>query len=225
MTLPDLVLQTAYGRLAWAVVMAAVILGWLPPALQRSWRAAAGLLCGLALLVLLPGQLSPAFWLAMAFHWPSGLLLGCCVLRLWQRLRPDRGLQAMPREFAAAVAGFGLVLYVDAMGLTSLGLYYWGFAPRGAPMMALAAAMLCGFAVMRGIMRPQAAAVLAALLLFSALRLPSGNLWDALLDPLLWGWAVVSLGVQAWRRRAQRPAPATAPEMEVDAALVARQGQ
>jgi hypothetical protein len=33
------------------------------------------------------------------------------------------------------------------------------------------------------------------------LRLPTGNLWDALLDPMLWIWAVLSLAIEAWRKR------------------------
>jgi hypothetical protein len=48
-------------------------------------------------------------------------------------------------------------------------------------------------------------AVLGALLLFSIARLPSGNLWDALLDPLLWGWSLVSLGAAALRSLRRTP--------------------
>jgi hypothetical protein len=36
-------------------------------------------------------------------------------------------------------------------------------------------------------------------LLFSLARLPTGNLWDALLDPLLWLWAMASAGAGALR--------------------------
>ena len=34
------------------------------------------------------------------------------------------------------------------------------------------------------------AAVLLALLGFSATRLPTGNFWDAMLDPWLWLWSI-----------------------------------
>lgn len=60
---------------------------------------------------------------------------------------------------------------------------------------------------MRGRNRAQAGAALAAVLLFSLARLPTGNLWDALLDPLLWGWALATLGAAALRMRARRARP------------------
>ncbi|RYE87400.1 MAG: hypothetical protein EOO78_35840 [Oxalobacteraceae bacterium] len=46
--------------------------------------------------------------------------------------------------------------------------------------------------------------MLGAVVLFSLLRLPSGNLWDALLDPLLFGWAIAALLAGALRRRGRR---------------------
>ena len=208
MTLPDLALQIIYGRLAWAGVLAALVVSLLPLALQRSRRVVAGLLAASTVAALLPGQASPAYWLALAFHWPSGLLLACSLLHLLQSLQPGTGKIMHPR-FAALIAVVGLVLYVDSMGLTSMGLYYVGFGPVGAPLAALIVAALSVQAIVRGQFRPQAAAVLASVVLFSVFRLPSGNLWDALLDPLLWGWALVSLGVLGWRsRRTRRSAAA-----------------
>jgi hypothetical protein len=204
MTLPDLASQMIYGRLAWAGVLAALIASLLPLALQRSRRVVAGLLAAATVAALLPGQLSPAYWLALAFHWPSGLLLACSLLHLAQPLRPGTAKIMQPR-FAALIATVGLVLYVDTMGLTAMGLYFAGFGAL-AP---LIAAAFCVLAIVRGQFRPQAAAALAAVVLFSVFRLPSGNLWDALLDPLLWGWALVSLGVLGWRsRRTRRSAAA-----------------
>lgn len=197
MTLPDLALQIIYGRLAWAGVLAALAVSLLPLRLQRSRGLVWGLLGAMCALVLLPGAMSPAYWLALAFHWPSGLLLACCLLRLAQAGQPPA---VMPPRFAGVIAAAGLLLYVDTMGLTSLGLYYVGFGPAGAPLAALALAALCVLAIVSGQLRAQAGAALAAVVLFSAFRLPSGNLWDALLDPLLWGWAVVSLTALAWRR-------------------------
>ena len=150
--------------------------------------------------MLLPGQLSPAYWIALAFQWPSGLLIGLCLVRLSRPWRAAAANDGMTPALAGALALFGAVLYTDALGLASLGLYFWGFGPRGAPLLALALTALCTAGIVRGRARPQAFAALGALTLFTVLRLPTGNLWDALLDPLLWIWAVVSLVTRAWRK-------------------------
>lgn len=196
MTLPDLVLQGTYGRLAWAVVFAAAFAALLPASLQRSRRAVALLLASLMLLMMLPGQYSPAYWIALAVQWPSGLLAGLCLLRLARPWRTAGAEEGIPLLMAAALALLGLLLYLDALGLVHLGLYYWGFGPRAAPFLALALMALCAAGIARGIKQAHLFALLAALALFAVLRLPTGNLWDALLDPLLWIWAVVSLAIK-----------------------------
>jgi hypothetical protein len=214
MTLPDLDWQIAYGRLAWAVALASVAL-WLWP---RAWRLSrtgiAGVLAGSALLSVLPGAASPAYWLGLAVQWPSGLLLGLCVVQLCRAWQGERESAALTPPLAALIALAGGLLYLDAIGLISQGVYYWGFSPRSAPLLSLLLATACVLAAIRGKSRPQALAVFGALVLFAVLRLPTGNYWDALLDPLLWGWALVSLAAVAWRRwtgrQPARPGKATA---------------
>jgi hypothetical protein len=214
MTLPDLASQFVYGRLAWAAVAAAVLFAVLP--LLRSTppprRIKAALLAGIAVLFLLPGEASPAYWLTLAFQYPSGLLFGCCVLKLRQCWESrDGGAPVMTPPLAGALALTGLVLYLDAMGLLTGGYYYAGFGPTAAPLLAVLGAIGCAAALLQGHARAQAGALLTTILLFTLLRLPTGNLWDALLDPLLWGWAVVTLAVNAVRNRV-RTAATTAPE-------------
>lgn len=204
MHLPELDYQSWYGRVAWAVVLAAALMT-LVPAAWRS-RALAGVAVALcAALMALPHDYSPAYWLVLAFQWPSAALVGCCLLRLMSG-RPRTA--ALPSSIAALVAVAGAVLYLDAMGWLSLGLYYAGFGPYGAPLLSLGAAAACVFALVRGRARPQALVVLGAVALYSILRLPTGNLWDALLDPLLWGWAVASLCARALRSRRRDPSTA-----------------
>ncbi|WP_431477414.1 hypothetical protein [Massilia eburnea] len=201
MILPELLLQSTYGKVAWGIVLATLVVSLLPAARQLSRRATAQLLGVMTVLTLLPGQFSPAYWIALALQWPSGLLVGLCLVRLarpWWPAPANRGLSV---ALAGAIALFGAVLYLDALGLLSLGLYFWGFGPRGAPLFALAAMALCVAWIIQGRSRPQAFAVLGALTLFTLLRLPTGNLWDALLDPMLWIWAVVTLAIRAWRKR------------------------
>ncbi|MFC0252188.1 hypothetical protein [Massilia consociata] len=197
MSLPDLSWQFLYGRLAWALVFAAVVVAAWPA--RRLPRPALAAIVGVSgLLMALPGEASPAWHLGLAFQYPSALLAGLCGAALLARWR-GQPVVAMPRALAGLLAAAGLVLYLDAFGLFALGIYYAGFGPSAAPLCALLLAMAAAIALVRGIARPQAAVLLGAVLLFSLARLPSGNLWDALLDPLLWGWAVVSLAAHALR--------------------------
>ncbi|MCE3264391.1 MAG: hypothetical protein K0R43_3470 [Pseudoduganella sp.] len=199
MTLPALLLQNVYGKLAWAIVIAAVIASLLSASRQLT-RREVGQLIGIAFAVaLLPEQFSPVYWIALAFQWPSGMLVALCLLYLSRPWRLAPAGSSMPLPLAAAIAVFGTVLYLDALGLASLGLYFWGFGPRGAPLFALSAMALCLIGIVQGYARPHLFAALGAFALFTLLRLPTGNLWDALLDPLLWVWALQSLATTGWR--------------------------
>lgn len=195
MQLPALEWQILYGRLAWAVVLAAAVVALLPLAWRRR-AVATGVLAACAALMALPQEQSPAYWLVLAFQWPSAVLVGCCAWRLGGGNAPAR---AMPVSLAAPVALAGAVLYLDTIGWLSLGLYDAGFGPQGAPVAALAIACGCVLAVARGHARPQALVLLGGVALYSVFRLPTGNLWDALLDPLLWGWALASLSARGLR--------------------------
>lgn len=205
MTLPEMTWQILYGRLAWAIVAVTLICALWPARWQLGRHMFAGLLLGGAALAALPGQASLAYWLGLAVQWPSGLLAGLCVVKLVFAGQDKRDVQVMTPLLALPLALAGGVLYLDAMGLISLGLYYRGFGPLAAPLAGLVIAAACALAAMRGKARPQALAVLIAVALFALLRLPSGNLWDALLDPLLWGWALFALVRQGWRRLLARP--------------------
>lgn len=197
MALPELGLQFVYARLAWALVLAALVAGAWPLAWRMPRRLLAGILAGSLLLMALPGAASPAWHLGLAFQYPSALLAALCAARLHARWRGERAA-AMPARLAAALALGGALLYLDAFGLLSRGFYYAGFGPAAA-LCAVLLAAACAWSILRGRATSQACAALGALLLFSLLRLPSGNLADALLDPLLWAWALVSLGASALR--------------------------
>lgn len=224
MNLPDLSLQLLYGRLGWAIVLAT--------AACALWRGAApiprvalALVLAAALAAMaLPGQLSPAWWLGLAFQYPSGLLVGCCLLRLAERWNGIRRSQAMPRALAGVLVVGGALLYLDAIGVLARGFYYAGFG-QAAPLVGIAGAIGCVLAIALGRARRPAASLLGALALFSLLRLPTGNLWDAVIDPLLWAWAIVALLAAALGRSGRRaadrrgetdpaPAPTPAPAMQ-----------
>lgn len=207
MHLPELSLQFVYARLAWALVLAALVTGLWPATWRLPRRAPAVILGACLLAMALPGPASPAWHLGLAFQYPSALLAGLCLARLVSRRQGAAGspqrATLLPPALAAAVAVAGVALYLDAFGLLAGGYYYAGFGP-GAALCAVLLAGACALAAMRGRASIQAGAILGALLLFALARLPSGNLWDALVDPLLWCWALVSLlsfAVRALLRR------------------------
>jgi hypothetical protein len=108
---------------------------------------------------------------------------------------------------ALGLAIVGAVLYVDTVGWFGMGLYVRGFGPEAA-----FAGLLVGAAAVLAIATDQSRsagfAVLLALMVFALCRLPTGNVWDAVLDPLLWVWAIFSL-VARWKAR--RPAAPLVP--------------
>nr|WP_315392795.1 hypothetical protein [uncultured Duganella sp.] len=223
MSLPDLALQIVYGRLAWALVAAAVVLALAPALLPALWpagrarRTTALATAGAVLLMALPGAASPAYWLILVFQYPSALLVGFSVVSLGARWRGRPSTFVMPAGLALPLVAVGLLLYVEAFGMLALGLYAGGFGTVAAPLLACAAAVGAAVAIARGQAAGPAAALLIAVLLFSLLRLPTGNLWDGLLDPLLWSWALGSAAVAVVRQRAARRAGQLAPQPASDA--------
>jgi hypothetical protein len=76
----------------------------------------------------------------------------------------------------------GYVLLLDTLGYLPLQVYAWGFSPW-----ALAAVMVVSLLPFVLGARGVAAWIApSALLCFAATRLPTGNVWDAVLDPLTW---------------------------------------
>lgn len=204
MNLPDLTLQLMYGRFAWGIVLATLLIALWPRRVALSRGAVAVMTLGMIALQALPGAASPAYWLGLAFQLPSCLLLGLCLAKLYVGAAPRYPVMAPTLALPIALAG--TVLYLDAMGLISIGLYYWGFGPKAAPLLAMLLATASAVAIARGKALSQSGALLLAMLGFTILRLPTGNIWDALLDPLLWGWALTALVRRGWRRAASVPA-------------------
>lgn len=218
MHLPDLNWQFLYGRLAWGIVLASMLVALWPRRYALSRGAIGLIVAGMVALQALPGAASPTYWLALACQSPSGFLAGLCLARLYQYRYSGRAHAIMTPTLAGVLAGFGALLYLDAIGLLSAGVYYWGFSPYAPPALALLLAAGSAAALARGQFGPQAFALLLALMGFSILRLPTGNIWDALLDPLLWAWALATLSRHALRRwkNKRRLQASTAPAREPD---------
>ncbi len=83
-------------------------------------------------------------------------------------------------------------------------LYAWGFsvAALGGVLLVLGVPVVCVEGAGPRTVAESAAMVAAAMVLvvFVLWRLPTGNLWDALLDPLLWLWLNAWLMRRVWRR-------------------------
>lgn len=202
--LPDALWMRSGMALGWALV-----LGFLGAALTARCsltgrRAVAG---ALALWALLPGPASVTYWLGLAFHAPSITTVLVCALGLKSQLWPTSSAKPCwhsgPLRWWWAGAGvlLGYLLLLDTFAVLPVQLYAWGFSTQ-ALLVVLALALLPW--VVRGAMPGEsgwAAWVLpAALLVFVLSRLPTGNLWDAVLDPWLWGGLQVLLLRAGWRR-------------------------
>lgn len=226
--LPDAQALPWVIRSLWALVMASLCLGLLR---RRPWSrqwppgARAGLTAAVLVLCLLPGMLSPAWWLSLAFQAPS--LMSVLLSLTWAVARlPAATLEpasqrqpagktssrwrpgfSRPGPWATAGLLLGWLLLLDLLALTPVSLYAWGF---GTPALS-AALILLVLAWARAHRPPQRLITAAApsawpsttcmaitLTLFTLTRWPTGNLWDALLDPCL--WAILHL-------RLLKPAP------------------
>ena len=183
--------------LGWALVLA--LLGAVLGA-RLALPARRLLVAALALWTLLPGPWSPHYWLGLAFQAPSLSAMLLCLVFLRRLLYPARsGLLAAASAQAAPQGGagqelllvtsvlLGYALLLDTFAVLPLQLYAWGFSPL--LLLSLLALSLWPW-VSHGVARgPRSLAqwlAPAALLLFAATRLPSGNVWDAVLDPWLW---------------------------------------
>lgn len=200
---PDMGVSHVWMQLGWAVVLV-----WLLTALasrlgltrKSHWVLAVTV----AVWTWLPSTYSPSHWLGLAFQAPSislVLLCGCSLDALYRRGRSLAvQLQAMPLALVAAGILLGWVLLLDTFAVLPLAVYPWGFSPAAIGLL-LVAALLPWVVFGRHNSAASGAHLLTvAVLTFAALGLPSGNLWDAVLDPWLWLALHVVL-VRNWRSR------------------------
>jgi len=205
--LPSAAAQHWGWPLSWALLLAAAV-AWAGQRLD--WRVRCALVVGVAVATLWPGPLSPAYWLGLAFQSPSltsAVLCAVWLLQctpLWPGVAAAQPAAARRGLWALAVLA-GWLLLGDTLAWWLPSLYAWGFGPAA---LLLVCAVLALLWLLGGpdSGSPRLILVLAlVLLLFVTTRLPSGNLWDALLDPWLWlllqGAALRAL----WRRARQQP--------------------
>lgn len=192
--------------LSWSVV-----LGYLSAWLLRHRSAALRGMLVLTVLVwaLMPGRYAPAYWLGLAFQTPSVttvLLSVAGLIRLAGRGARAEFPSRVPQRaglglWSAAAIGAGWILLIDTLALWPVSVYAWGFT--AAAVMALA---LCVWLELLRVWRAHAhwgsaAVLLGVLCVFVVLRLPSGNIWDAVLDPWLWLVLQGRWLLRVWRMR------------------------
>jgi hypothetical protein len=201
MILPWLTLQTAYAHFAWAIVLATSGVGLLALKRPLSIPWSVGWVVLVFTLCALPGSASPSYWLNLAFHLPSPLFVACSTMAVWAHAQGRVGYRVMSHGLAVCLVIAGAVLYADTAGSLYLGLYVRGFGPEAAfaGLLVAAAALM---AITAGKRLGAPLAIVMSLMFFSLTRLPTGNVWDAVLDPLLWLWAIFSLVARglAWHR-------------------------
>jgi hypothetical protein len=143
-----------------------------------------------------------------------------CVLMVWRRERQASGqayrawlsLFQQARLLPAVGLVLGWLLLLDTLAMTPVSFYAWGF---GTLALGTVAGLVAAVWVVQGNSANPAEGswalgaagfglVLLVLMLFVATRLPTGNLWDALIDP--WLWLVLQLvwllsALRRWRQR------------------------
>jgi hypothetical protein len=210
--------------LMWAVVMAAVaaaVAAAVPdsvPASVASPRVARWVAALAAACCLLPAPWSLAYHLSLAFMLPSWSTVLLCAWCLWRQLFATESGAACGQPYskngsfglenpkaqgfdrlacAGAVVG-GALLLADTFIQLPAALYAWGFGTAAVAALALAAAALWALSKPGSPARLGASVLAGALALHVATRLPSGNVFDAVLDPLLWAVLLWTLLTRGW---------------------------
>ncbi len=190
-SLPSLALMQAWLCVAWAMVAAALSLCLLQRLGLRktfSWIGAGAI----AAWVAVPGTLGGHYWLGLAFQAPSiftVLLSSVWMAQHISQFSAQQYERAVCLSQARVLVGLGVVagwvLLFDTVGSFSASVYNLGFSAV-APAVALFVLALPW--ALSGRRWPDASTWIAvlAVVLFLALQLPTGNVFDALLDPGLW---------------------------------------
>ena len=204
--LPSLWMMQVWLNMGWAVVTA-----WLGGALVQRWIGRRPLVVFAAMVCVLwawlPSSYASSYWLGLAFQMPSIATVLLCAALLWNLFldagsqTPDlHGRKSYPVARGWAMVGVlcSVCLALDAFAVFPASIYAWGFS--GAAVVVAMALSLLPWVVWRN--QPRSAAhwiAPLAIAWFVVLRLPTGNLWDALLDP----WLGVGLTVYLVRQRSQ----------------------
>jgi hypothetical protein len=186
----------------WAIVLGCATL-LLTRKLARPYQLGLSLL--VVVLTLVPGTTSPAYWLGLSFQTPSltsGMICGTWALGCL-RNQPGRVVLLVSGQSRAvkilSLLGvvLGWVLLLDTLACFPTSVYAWGFSSAAVFAVLVTAALFwviwgdvtahrMGFDWLGPLL------MLSVLALFVLTRLPTGNVWDALMDP--WLWVALQMG-------------------------------
>jgi hypothetical protein len=188
--LPGAAWMRSYLTISWIFPLSlfGAVVGWKLP-----WRARRIFALVFGMAGVAAGSAFPTYWLGLAFQSLSfsALFLAGSAIALVLAQTDKR--EAWHRAdhislwylFVALLPGYLLLL--DTFAVLPWQIYAWGFSPM-ALLCLLAVSLIPG--VLRGftfsLSRPEVWVAPTALLLFAVTRLPTGNVWDALIDPWLW---------------------------------------
>ena len=201
--LPSLVVTQIWLHLGWGIVLA-----WLGAGLTARISARKGVQLGVAAVLAVaagfPGAWAPVYWLGLAFQAPSVLTVLLCAVALvrrffWGAYREVPGVR-FPLLLVVAGIAVGWLLLLDTFALLPWQLYAQGFSVVTPVVVVLLVLAPWALRSRAKALSWQALCVVVAVLFFEALRLPSGNAWDAVLDPWLW-LALHVVSLRAWMRR------------------------
>ena len=190
--LPALPLQQVWLHLGWSLVLA-MLGSSLAGCLQMRRPAQRLVALALAAWCWIPGVWGASFWLGLAFQAPSAVSACLCAVFLARGVSsPSTRSLVHPRtSLYLPVLGvvMGWALLLDSFAVLPWQIYSLGFSPT-VPVLVIAIAVfpwVIGWS--HGVSTGVGVGGLwlaVALVIFLTLRLPSGNAWDALLDPWLW---------------------------------------
>ena len=186
----------------WALVLAALVTA-LMQCFDARWVRDKGRLLALAsaLWAYIPGPWGLSYWLGLAFQTPSLMAIGLALLYLWcsvvqrrwphsaQYLGPASSRQrslAWQDRYAFFGIAMGWLLLFDVFAYLPWSLYAWGFHPLANSLFVLVALWpWIATGRVAALLQAPSKVLLPVLALFWVSRWPTGNLWDAVLDPWL----------------------------------------
>ena len=207
--LPGLLVQQLFHAVGWLALLTWCSVAFVPVQ-DRRWR---WLVCSVSWAVLLFVCDEILSGLGLAFQTPSLLTLCLCVAAAWRDIRgtPTRLFYTTrPAEVSpmvwVCITAIGWLLVLDAFGQLPVALYPLGFSPTLVWLAWLACMLwlLIAYLLVAEEWHVQAAGCwLLASAVFVFTRAPSGNAWDAWLDPWLWLFANAKLARMAWLQRSR----------------------
>jgi hypothetical protein len=188
--LPGALWMRYYLPVSWVAPLCLIgaVVGW-----KLTWRVRKYFALCFGLVAVTAGSAFPLYWLGLAFQtlsFSAVFLVGSAyskVLAQPGKSEPWQRADSLSFWFLLFAVLPGYLLLLDTFAVLPWQIYAWGFSPM-ALLCLLAVSLLP--AVLRGFtFSPSTREVWVAptaLLLFAITRLPTGNVWDALVDPWLW---------------------------------------